>query len=197
MDLNILNDVFFDIIAPISAVLGSCALLLLSLYARLYRRAEHGDGDTPRFHKNALQKIAHKFSAKVSPWQSKPKDYISVRLWGIDAPEKNQEKWGAIAQKRMNQLLPPGTLCWLDWHGTAAWNRPCAEPFLLPFGKSLCIVLLEEGLSEVDSRYCDDARYFEAEKRAQKAKKGIWSDLHYVSARTFREQSQRLRKNQK
>ena len=190
---NELREVFFTVIVPGVSILSSFALLLLSFYLRLYRRAESGDGDTPKFYKNTLQRWVHKISARVSPWQSNPSDVISVRLWGIDAPEKGQERWGEAARNRMNELLPPEDLCWLDWHGTAAWSRPCAEPYLLPFGKSLCIALLEEGLAEVDSRYCDDKRYYEAVRRAKEGKRGIWSDPGYVSARTFREQRKRIK----
>lgn len=184
---------FFSILVPAASFAGTFLLLILSFYVRLYRRAESGDGDTPRFYKTRLQRWVDFLSSKVSPWKSKPSDLLSVRLWGIDAPEKGQEKWGSAARKRMNELLPPGDLCWLDWHGTAAWDRPCAEPFLLPLGKSLCIMLLEEGLAEVDSRYCDDARFFAAQHAAQVAKAGIWGDSSYLSARTYREQQRRLR----
>lgn len=99
---------------------------------------------------------------------------IEVRLYCIDAPEKGQRPWGKRARAHLGKIAtqqvemrPIET----DRFGrTIAEVYTSAEPRL-----SLNLEQVRLGQAAVYSRYCEEARFSRAERKAQTASLGIWA----------------------
>lgn len=130
---------------------------------------------------------------------------IKVRFACIDAPEiahtnaeknskkagdKNQFKWGNLAEQRMQQLVKKGGgRVILTVTDTDRYGRKISE-VRLPNGTFAQEVLLREGLAMVYRPYlknCPSASIVEqAEAEAKKNRRGVWGDSKFVPAWTFR-----------
>ncbi|MEG4012616.1 MULTISPECIES: thermonuclease family protein [unclassified Microcoleus] len=130
---------------------------------------------------------------------------IKVRFACIDAPEiahtnaeknskkaadKNQFKWGNLAEQRMQQLVKKGgSRVILSVTDTDRYGRKISE-VRLPNGTFAQEVLLREGLAMVYRPYlknCPSASIVEqAEAEAKKNRRGVWGDSKFVPAWTFR-----------
>lgn len=99
--------------------------------------------------------------------------FVTVRLYCIDAPEMKQRPWGTGARKALERLTPrqvelrPVTR---DRYGrtVGAIHDPIANV-------SLGLELVRGGHVAVYPRYCTDPLYLEAEALAKAAHLGIWS----------------------
>ena len=96
-----------------------------------------------------------------------------VRLSHIDAPEWNQP-WGDQARERVKELALNKRVR-LKCKGKDRYGRTLAE-VVLPDGRILNQVLVEEGLAWHYRRYSNDRYYQQLELEAQAKKKGLWSD---------------------
>lgn len=100
-------------------------------------------------------------------------EYLTIRLYCIDAPEMSQRPWGTGAKKALERLAPkhlelrPLTL---DRYGrtVGAIHDPSTDI-------SLGLELVRGGHVAVYPRYCTDPLYLEAEALAKAAHLGIWS----------------------
>ncbi|PSB06462.1 nuclease [filamentous cyanobacterium Phorm 46] len=130
---------------------------------------------------------------------------IKVRFACIDAPEiphkpaeknspnsaqKNQFKWGNLAEQRMQQLVKEGGgRVVLTVTDTDRYGRQVSE-VRLPNGTFTQEVLLREGLAMVYRPYlknCPSASLVQqAEAEAKKNRRGIWGDSKFVPAWDFR-----------
>ena len=130
---------------------------------------------------------------------------ISVRFACIDAPEvphsqrernskravyRNQFRWGAKAQKRVQQLVKKGgDRVLLNITDSDRYGRKVAE-VRLKDGTFIQEVLVREGLAQVYRRYLnkcpsrDIIQLVEAE--AKKKRRGVWRDKKYVKSWEFR-----------
>jgi endonuclease YncB( thermonuclease family) len=96
-----------------------------------------------------------------------------VRLSHIDAPEWNQP-WGDQARERVKELTR-GVRVRLKCKGKDRYGRTLAE-VILPDGRILNQVLVEEGLAWHYRRYSNDRYYQQLEFEARAKKRGLWSD---------------------
>lgn len=99
---------------------------------------------------------------------------VNVRLHCIDAPEKNQRPWGD--RSRANLLrIAPSELILLPIEQDR-FGRTVADVYTIdPERRLLNLEQVRSGQAAVYDRYCDDPRYFRAEREARDAKRGIWS----------------------
>jgi endonuclease YncB( thermonuclease family) len=128
--------------------------------------------------------------------------WVSVRLAGIDAPEvasrggrgkkKNDgQSMGQDAKDFLNKSVQ-GKNVLLRQVDLDPYNRPVVV--LESDGKAINIRLIEEGLAEVyrgKTKRLDKAPYLDAEEKAKKEKKGIWSLANYESPAAFRKEMKR------
>lgn len=101
-----------------------------------------------------------------------------VRLAGIDVPERNQP-WGEAATRELRrQVAGQGVL--VDWRKKDRWKRIIGIVRL--GGEDMNLHLIERGLAWHFKRYADEQdpedrkAYADAEKAAQGARRGLWSD---------------------
>jgi micrococcal nuclease len=96
-----------------------------------------------------------------------------IRLGHIDAPEWDQP-WGDQARERVKELTLNKRVR-LKRIGKDRYGRTLAE-VLLPDGRILNHVLVEEGLAWHYRRYSNDRYYQQLELEARAKKRGVWSD---------------------
>lgn len=115
---------------------------------------------------------------------------VHVRLYGIDAPEKNQDggqdaKWFLVrmlAKKRIEVLE----------RDVDRYNRSVA----IVYHEGACVneTILREGHAWVYKRYCDDAhfsKWMKLVRKAQSEKKGLWSNENAIPPWRFRQDAYR------
>ena len=101
-----------------------------------------------------------------------------VRLSGIDTPERNQP-WGDSATREMRRLVA-GKGVAVDWYKRDRWGRLIGNVFV--DGQDVGLLMVERGMAWHFKRYADEQTpadrdaYSAAEKAAQGARRGLWSD---------------------
>ena len=101
-----------------------------------------------------------------------------VRLAGIDAPERNQP-WGEAATRELRREVA-GQQVEVQWYKRDRWKRLIGVIRL--DGEDMNLHLVERGLAWHYKRYADEQSpghrdaYSAAEKAAQGARRGLWSD---------------------
>lgn len=103
---------------------------------------------------------------------------LNVRIAGIDAPEKSQ----AFADRSRQHLRSLSADCEpvLDIHKTDRFGRSVAQ--VLCADRDLGLAQIEAGLAWHFARYEQEQkptqrnRYSEAQRQAQAARRGLWSD---------------------
>ena len=113
-------------------------------------------------------------------------DGTRVRLWGIDAPEKNQE-YGNDSRDRLKELCEGKSLR-LIVKDTDQYGRKVA---LVYIGKNnINLKMVKEGLAWHYAYYAPDAKDLAAaEKAARKARKGLWKDKTPINPYDFRKKN--------
>ncbi len=110
---------------------------------------------------------------------------VRVRLYGIDAPEKNQEFSGQ--SRKMLEKLTRGKKIRLEVVDTDKYGRYVAKVYV---GKTYVnLEMLKAGLAWHYDFHADekaDADLVQAEAAARKARKGLWSDDSIVNPREYR-----------
>ncbi|MCX7803852.1 MAG: thermonuclease family protein [Planctomycetota bacterium] len=111
-----------------------------------------------------------------------------VRLIGINAPEMHlheklpPDPFAVEARDALAELCPPGSVVEVEEHGRDKYGRLLCR--LFAGGKDVGAVLIERGLARHyflrNQNEPFEGEYREAERRAEKARLGIWS-LHRKS----------------
>ncbi len=95
---------------------------------------------------------------------------VRIRLYCIDAPESSQRPWGDRSTAHLRRITPRTIR--LKQHNTDRYGRVIGEIFNV--NTSINLAMIEAGQAAVYRQYCSESRYFAAERRAQKARLGIW-----------------------
>ena len=101
-----------------------------------------------------------------------------VRLSASDTPERDQP-WGDSATREMRRLVA-GKDVSVYWYKTDRWDRLIGN--VLVDGEDAGLLMVERGMAWHFKRYADEQTpadrdaYSAAEKAAQGARRGIWSD---------------------
>jgi|SRR5690606_4867333 len=106
-------------------------------------------------------------------WSGQEK--LKVRLWGIDCPERRQPFY----QKAKEEL---GKLCFqknvrLVVKDKDRYGRIVALAYTQN-GKSVNLEMIRRGYAWNYDKYSKDKTFIRAEKKARRAKKGLWADAH-------------------
>lgn len=119
--------------------------------------------------------------------------WFNVRLFGIDAQEMSWKRgkrpgqpFAEPAKGALNKKTK-GKLVKLKQSDLGRYNRPIVEIWLKD--KNINLEMVEEGWAEAyrgKTKRIKMAPYFEAEKKAQKRKLGIWKLKNYQSPAEFR-----------
>lgn len=124
-------------------------------------------------------------SLKFIPQGKEKGDEVRVRLYGIDAPEKNQEFSGQSRKKL--EKLTRGKKIRLEVMDIDQYDRYVARVYV---GKTYVnLEMLKAGLAWHYDYHADDkadAELAKAEAAARKARKGLWSDDSVVNPREHR-----------
>lgn len=117
--------------------------------------------------------------------QTGHREAVRVRLYGIDAPEKNQEFAGQSRKKL--EKLTRGKKIRLQVMDTDKYGRYVAKVYV---GKTYVnLEMVKAGLAWHYDFHADeetDAALAEAEEAARKARKGLWSNDNIVNPREHR-----------
>jgi endonuclease YncB( thermonuclease family) len=95
-----------------------------------------------------------------------------VRLYCIDAPEKEQGLWGDESRSALRSRLRRNDRVQLRIHDTDSYGRQVAE--ILHNGENINLRMVEGGYAAVYPRYCKLQAFYEAEADARERKLGIW-----------------------
>ncbi len=99
---------------------------------------------------------------------------VAVRLHCIDAPEKQQKPWGNRSREALKALAPQQlelVAIEKDRYGRTVGDVYTADAAHV----LLNLEQVKTGNAAVYVQYCEDKRFFRAERDARKAKLGIWS----------------------
>lgn len=99
------------------------------------------------------------------------RENLNVRLQCIDAPETDQPPWGDRATERLRELVTPQV--GLRSMDIDRYGRTIGR--IYRNGEDLNLRLVYEGKAAVYPRYCDDPAYYDAERLARHAARGIWA----------------------
>lgn len=101
-----------------------------------------------------------------------PEGRVRLRLWGIDAPERDQSPWGQGATKHLQSLLR-GAEFDIRVVDTDIYNR--AVGIIFDRGVDVGLRMVGNGWASVRTRYVRDVDYREARSSARRRALGIWS----------------------
>ena len=106
----------------------------------------------------------------IKNWQK-----IRVRVWGMDAPEMGQKPWGERSKEALTNLLPKekNDMITIKVRDRDHYQRYVAQLFYQK--KDLGLEMVRLGEAVVYQQYNNDPNYYDAEKEAKAAKRGIWS----------------------
>lgn len=108
---------------------------------------------------------------------------IRVRLYGIDAPEHDQD-FGREASERLSSLVRGKSDLTLEYKDTDRYGRLVGVLYSRSFGRQRSVnqVMVEEGFARWYSRYGGQELGLDhAEQNARRAKRGIWSSGRQVA----------------
>lgn len=97
-----------------------------------------------------------------------------VRFYCIDTPEMQQKPWGRRSRDHLRNLLPAGSPIQIKKHGADRYGRIIGE-VLTQDGDNLNRRMVQDGMAAVYEKYCSEPTYYQAQKTAQQASIGIWS----------------------
>ena len=99
---------------------------------------------------------------------------IKVRLYCIDAPETSQRPWGREARNHLREITPAQVV--LIARTKDRYGRTVGEVLTADKGgDNLNLAMVRSGNAAVYPQYCDDRQYFQAEREARQAGRGIWN----------------------
>ncbi|NEX19662.1 thermonuclease family protein [Thiorhodococcus mannitoliphagus] len=98
---------------------------------------------------------------------------VEVRLHCIDAPEKGQQPWGDRSRAHLKEMATR-RLDLIPFEQDR-FGRTLGEVYSTGENRiSLNLEQVRSGQAAVYDRYCDNPRYFRAEREAREEKRGIW-----------------------
>jgi endonuclease YncB( thermonuclease family) len=115
---------------------------------------------------------------------------VTVRLQGIDCPEK-QQAYGARAKQFTSQHVF-GQVVTVLVSGTDRYGRTLGE-VILSDGMNLNRTLVEEGLAWWYRQYSVDDALRQLEEEARAAQRGLWADHNPVAPWEFRKAAKGVR----
>jgi endonuclease YncB( thermonuclease family) len=95
-----------------------------------------------------------------------------VRLYCIDAPEKEQRPWGDESRSALRRHLRRDDRVQLRIHDIDSYGRQVAE--ILHNGENINHRMVRSGYAAVYPRYCKLPAFYEAEADARERELGIW-----------------------
>ncbi len=95
-----------------------------------------------------------------------------VRLYCIDAPEKEQRPWGDESRSALRSRLRRNDRVQLRIHDIDSYGRQVAE--ILHNGENINLLMVRDGYAAVYPRYCKLPAFYEAEAIARERGLGIW-----------------------
>lgn len=107
---------------------------------------------------------------------------ISVRLYGIDAPEKEQD-YGATAEARLKELIRNKPIE-IEIKGTDNHKRPLVVVFFN--GNNINLQMLREGMAWHYDRFDSTPEFSAAHEEAKLHKRGLWINDKAISPEEFR-----------
>lgn len=99
---------------------------------------------------------------------------LTVRVWGIDAPESGQKPWGQASKTHLQRLLPAAGPVAVQVVDTDRYGRAVAR--LFADNEDLGLAMVAAGRAVVYEQYNDSASYRAAEADARRAGRGVWSE---------------------
>lgn len=167
---------------------GAILIVLLLILLVLAERSGHltRSGDWQVYHEKSfvVSRVIDGDTIRVNqPDGDSPT--TPVRFWGIDTPELRHrpedppDQPGAQeARQRVEELVldQPVTLM-LQAHDLRDKYQRLLAYIILPDGRNLNLLLVEEGLAKADQRFSHDLfnQFLDAEKAARKKKLGLWA----------------------
>ena len=144
------------------------------------------DGDTITVTDNSGKDIKVRFACTDAPEVA----HTNAEKQSKKAVDKNQFKWGLLAQQRLQELVKQGSdRVKLTVTDTDRYGRSISE-VRLPDGTFVQEILLREGLTIVYQEYlknCPSAAIVQqAEAEAKKARRGVWRDSKFVEPWDYR-----------
>lgn len=117
------------------------------------------------------------------------KQLLKIRIYGIDAPEKNQA-FGTRSKQYLSNLIFGKQICikfQLTKKGKPkrSWDRYIAWAYT-PAGKDVSVEMLKAGMAWHYKKYDSTPEYAKYEDKARKAKLGLWVDKNPVAPWNFR-----------
>lgn len=103
-----------------------------------------------------------------------PDGVLRVRVWGIDAPETEQQPWGDIATRHFQNLLGNAREVQVQVVDIDRYGRTVGRIFL--DDRDLGLAMVRDGQAIVYEQFNNSPVYREAQARAQQAGLGIWSE---------------------
>ncbi|EGV16006.1 thermonuclease family protein [Thiocapsa marina] len=98
---------------------------------------------------------------------------VEVRLYCIDAPEKDQKPWGDRSRAHLKRIAADRVE--MRAVDTDRFGRTVAEVSNATGERlSLNLEQVKQGQAAVYPRYCEESRFFRAEREARAARVGIW-----------------------
>ena len=110
---------------------------------------------------------------------------VKIRLYCIDAPEKNQD-FGQKAKQSLGNLIF-GKIVEVEKHDTDRYGRTVGTVYLN--GVNINLIQVEKGFAWVYRKYCNDNRFYEAEEKAKRMKTGLWSHPNPIPPWDYRRNS--------
>jgi endonuclease YncB( thermonuclease family) len=108
-------------------------------------------------------------------------EYTRIRLWGIDAPEKNQYFGPEAGNFTQKLALGEQVTVYLEEHRTRGKYGRLLAYVQLPDSRFLNEVLVSEGFAYADSRFQHSFyhKYEQLEASARRLKKGLWPEVKH------------------
>ncbi|MDR0831197.1 MAG: thermonuclease family protein [Prevotellaceae bacterium] len=107
---------------------------------------------------------------------------VKCRIFGIDAPEKNQA-FGQKSKQYLSELIFGKTVT-IKIQGKS-WDRAVVWAYTKE-GKDISAEMLRAGMAWHYKKYSDDAEYAKLENQARRQKVGLWADKNAVAPWIFR-----------
>jgi endonuclease YncB( thermonuclease family) len=101
-----------------------------------------------------------------------PDGMVTVRIFGIDAPEMKQEPWGDRSREALRGLLPRRDSVRLRVRDQDRYHRTVAQVFVGE--RDVGLEMVRQGRAVVYEQYNDSPVYQQAQAEAKKARRGIW-----------------------
>lgn len=150
----------------------AAGLLFAGLVPGQGARAEHGDASPDTAQLCSVTRITDGDTIDVDCDGAR----YTLRLQCIDAPERDQEPWGARAMQQLEQML--GRQVGVYGHERDQYDRVVSTIYDPRSLDNLNVEMVRSGAAAIYERYCSTRAhytdYYEARGEARNNKRGIW-----------------------